>query len=76
VAKNEFYEVKHRGHCAGYFRTRKAAERCASEFKTNIEGQSYPVEIVERVFLDEQYKEDEKDDFNWGVWNNDDCGGV
>tara|TARA_Y100001938_G_C8088388_1_gene433497 strand:- start:1422 stop:1655 length:234 start_codon:yes stop_codon:yes gene_type:complete len=66
-----FYEITHRGRSAGFFKTRDAAHRCANEFKSEIEGGIYPVEIITREFLDYNYPSDdpEKDDFNWGPWD-------
>tara|TARA_Y100001972_G_C7580729_1_gene291290 strand:- start:351 stop:572 length:222 start_codon:yes stop_codon:yes gene_type:complete len=73
MKKEVFYELTHRGRTAGFFKTRKAAERCAKEFRLEIEGGIYPVEIITREFLDYNYPENEKDEFNWSEWEN---GGV
>tara|TARA_B100000459_G_C8534311_1_gene181999 strand:+ start:454 stop:675 length:222 start_codon:yes stop_codon:yes gene_type:complete len=63
VKKEVFYEITHRGRSAGFFKERDAAERCAAEFRTEIEGGLYPVEIITRQFLDYAYGEgsDEED---------------
>ena len=65
-----FYQVMHKGRGVGFFKTKEAAERCASEFKNNIEGYSYPVEIVAREFLDDNYikPDEEEGNFNLGDW--------
>lgn len=61
-----FYEVTHRGHRAGFFKTEEAAKRYCQEFNTNIEGVSYPVRIVTHEFLDDEYKKQEdQGDSNW-----------
>ena len=73
MKKEVFYEITHRGRTAGFFKTREAAERCADEFRSEIEGCLYPVEIITRQFLDYNYTEDKEDNFNWGEWEN---GGV
>ena len=75
MKEETFYEVTHKGRGVGFFKTKEAAEKCAAEFENNIEGYSYPVEIVVRDFLDNNYIEadEEKDDFNSGDW---DSGGV
>ena len=73
MKKEVFYEITHRGRTAGFFKTREAAERCADEFRSEIEGSLYPVEIITRQFLDYNYTEDKEDNFNWGEWEN---GGV
>ena len=64
---DKFYEVKHKGKCAGFFRTKKAANKYALQFKKNIEGQDYNVEVAERHFLDNTLEE-EDGEFNWGAW--------
>ena len=71
MKKEVFYEITHRGRTAGFFKTREAAERCADEFRSEIEGGLYPVEIITREFLDYNYTEDEpeQDNFNWGSWD-------
>ena len=71
MKKENFYELTHRGRTAGFFKTREAAERCADEFRSEIEGGLYPVEIITREFLDYNYPEDdlEQDDFDWGAWD-------
>ena len=71
MKKEVFYEITHRGRTAGFFKTREAAERCADQFRSEIEGGLYPVEIITRQFLDYNYPEDdpERDDFNWDAWD-------
>ena len=76
MKREVFYEITHRGRTAGFFKTREAAERCADEFRSEIEGGLYPVEIITRQFLDYNYTEDtenNEDSFNWDEWEN---GGV
>ena len=73
MKREVFYEITHRGRTAGFFKTREAAERCADEFRSEIEGGLYPVEIITREFLDYNYIEENEDNFNWGEWEN---GGV
>ena len=73
MKREVFYEITHRGRTAGFFKTREAAERYAGEFRSEIEGGLYPVEIITREFLDYNWLEGEKDDFNWDEWEN---GGV
>ena len=73
MKREVFYEITHRGRTAGFFKTREAAERCASEFSSEIGGELYPVEIITREFLDHSWLKGEEDDFNWGEWEN---GGV
>ena len=67
MENKKFYEVTHKGRHAGFFKTKEAAENYAKEFNTNIEGASYPVEIITRDFLDSMYTEEDEnqDDFNW-----------
>ena len=60
MKREVFYEITHRGRTAGFFKTREAAERCADEFRSEIEGGLYPVEIITRQFLDYNYTEDER----------------
>ena len=76
MKREVFYEITHRGRTAGFFKTREAAERYAGEFRSEIEGGLYPVEIITREFLDHNYtedNEDNEDNFNWDEWEN---GGV
>ena len=55
---NKFYEVLHKGKSAGFFRTRKAAKKCADEHYPYVEGYSYSVEIKELSFLDDMWDTD------------------
>ena len=81
---NIFYQIMQNGRGVGFFRKLKNAKLYASKFNTRTEV--FPLEIVKRSFLDDDYKaEDDEDDgqwpgsFNWGEWNKndpDDCGAV
>ena len=72
MKKEVFYEITHRGRSAGFFKEREAAERCAAEFRTDIQGTLYPVEIITRQFLDYAYPCNDEEDIS-SEWEN---GGV
>tara|TARA_Y100001973_G_scaffold88342_1_gene133428 strand:- start:39 stop:260 length:222 start_codon:yes stop_codon:yes gene_type:complete len=73
MKKEVFYEVTHRGRSAGFFKERDAAERCAADFRTEIEGGLYPVEIITRQFLDYAYSGNDDEEDISSEWEN---GGV
>ena len=58
MKKNIFYQVKHKGTIVGHFREKKNAKKHAKEFTQEIGGYKYPVEIIEKDFLDEMYEND------------------
>ena len=73
MKKEVFYEITHRGRSAGFFKEREAAERCAAEFRTDIQGTLYPVEIITRQFLDYAYSGKDNEEDISSEWEN---GGV
>ena len=71
MSKREvFYEITHRGRSAGFFKTREAAERGADQFRTEIEGGLYPVEVITREFLDYAFREEEHRFGDSNGWEN------
>jgi hypothetical protein len=56
---NRFYQVLHKGKSAGFFKTKKNAERCAAEYNSYVEGYSYAVEVKELSFSDDMWDADE-----------------
>ncbi len=67
MKNNKFYQVFHRGHGVGFFLKKSEAQKYANEFFTEIEGYSYPVEIREMEFLDEDLndKQESEPDIDW-----------
>ena len=66
---NKFYQVFQKDSSVGFFKEKKAAEKYAKQFKTNIQGYDYPIVIREMSFLDDVEEEDQQDpDMNCGTW--------
>jgi hypothetical protein len=65
---NKFYQVFQKDSSVGFFKEKKAAEKYAKQFKTNIQGYDYPIEIRKMSFLDDIEEEDQDPDMNCGAW--------
>ena len=53
------YQVYHRNQIVGLFAERKNAVKYAEDFRTNIEGYDYPVNIVKKDLQDHVVEEDD-----------------
>ena len=53
------YQVYHRNQMVGSFAERKNAVKYAEDFRTNIEGYDYPVNIVKKDLLDHIVEDDD-----------------
>jgi hypothetical protein len=53
------YQVYHRNQMVGMFAKRKNAVKYAKSFNTEIEGYTYPVNIVKKDLLDHVVEEDD-----------------
>ena len=70
MKSNNFYEVTHGRKSVGFFRNKKNAKKYLKQFKKDIEGHVYNLQIIERTFFDYLVDEDssknqDPDDFNW-----------
>ena len=68
---NKFYQVLQKDSSVGFFKEKKAAEKYAKQFKTNIQG--YDLRIREMSFLDDIEEEDQDRpnpviDMDWDTW--------
>ena len=63
-----FYQVLQKDSSVGFFKEKKAAEKYAKQFKTNIQG--YDLRIREMSFLDDIEEEDQDLDLDmdWDAW--------
>ena len=73
MKRNNFYEVTHGGKSVGFFRNKKNAKKYLKQFKKNIEGHVYKLQITEKTFLDylvdeDSSKDQDTDSFNWKAW--------